>query len=140
MIVHDTTVQRIFNHLIINLVHSTSNGLYEPSATNHCIKFQRNIGALQFVEYQLATEILLLGNGVKRCQFFCGMGDVAKQNRLLIFVDSHLSGCRTRINYQYFHRHAKAKMILLNLASALSPREGTTTGHCVPHKIPAVRA
>ena len=65
MVVHDATVQRVVNHLLVNFIDTTSNGLHQSTTSDDGIKLQRNIGGSQFVEYQLTTKILLFSNSIE---------------------------------------------------------------------------
>ena len=65
MVVHDATVQRVVNHLLVNFIDTTSNGLHQSTTSDDGIKLQRNIGGSQFVEHQLLAEILLFSNSIE---------------------------------------------------------------------------
>ena len=76
---HDTAMQRVVQHLLVDFIDTAGNGLDQSTATNDGVELQRNVRLPQFVKHQLAPEVLLLGNGIEGCQFLGSMSDVTQQ-------------------------------------------------------------
>ena len=76
VVVHDATVQRVVNHLLVNFIDTTSNGLHQSTTSDDSVKLQGDISSCQFVEHQLLAEVLLFSNSIEGCQLFSSMRDI----------------------------------------------------------------
>ena len=88
---HGNTIEGVVKHLLVNLVDTTSNGLYQSTATNDGFELHGNIHAFQFVKYQLLAIFQLVQHIIAKLrQFLVGMGNATKYHRFLVFEDCHL--------------------------------------------------
>ena len=76
MAVHDTTVQCVVQHALVDFIYTTTDGLDQTTTSNDSIELQGDVGCYEFVEHQLTAEILLFSDITEGSQLLGRMGDI----------------------------------------------------------------
>ena len=86
------------NHVLINGINTTGQGLGQAAAGDNGIKFYRDSSILQLVQNHFTAEVKLVSNLGKWGQLLGCMADNFNQAGLAVLNDSHLSGGRSGID------------------------------------------
>ena len=108
MIVHGDARMGVVEHLLVDFVHTTGNGLHQSATTYHGVELQGHAHALQLVEHQLLAVVELLNHIVEARQLLVRMADASQHQWLLVFIDGHLGRCGAGVDGKNQHTQARA--------------------------------
>ena len=87
---HGDAAEGVADHLLVDLVDTTLQGLYQSATSNDGVEVHGYLCLLQFVDQHLFTKILLKEHIVESRQLFCRVYDCSQEDWLLVFIDGHL--------------------------------------------------
>ena len=86
------------NHVLINGINTTGQGLGQAAASDNGIKFNGDASILQLVQNHFTAEVKLVSNLGKRSKLLGCVADNFNQAGFAVFDNGHLGGCGTGID------------------------------------------
>ena len=88
----------VVEHLLIDFIHTARDGLGETATAYHSLEEIVDVHALEFVDDELAAEIVLVGDFVKLRQFLHRVANGAQHNGGVVLIHGYLGRGRAGID------------------------------------------
>ena len=99
-----TRMLGVFDHLLIQFIHTTGDGLYQSTTTYYHVEIHLKALCLDFFYDRLTAVVKLIHDKGVAAEFFKRMVDGGMHQQILILEDSYFRRNHSRVNSKYFHK------------------------------------